>query len=403
MKTQDFTDDLDGAAKALQSGGLVAVPTETVYGLAACGFDEKAVAAVYEVKGRPEQKPLSLMVSGKDAMDALCENVPPMAKKLADVYWPGPLTIVLKAKPVIPDIVRAGGSTVGLRCPDHPKLRALLEKVDFPLAAPSANPSGEKSPVTAAEVWSYFDGKIDGVIDGGKCTLGKESTLIDLSKTPYTVLREGAVSILELNMMLVANLTVIGITGGTGCGKTTALDAVRELGGLVIDCDEVYHRLLREPGKMRDAIEARFPGALTPGSDDTKALGEIVFKDPAALAELNAITNQCVGDEMNRMLLAGARNGVMLAAIDAISLIESGVGAMCTATVGVTAPREVRVERLMKRDGIDRKYAELRIDAQKPDSFFEENCAHVLVNDTTREAFHDKSKQLFEDIIRRNS
>ena len=106
---------------------------------------------------------------------------------------------------------------------------------------------------------------------------------------------------------------------------------------------------------------------------------------------------------MNRMLLAGARDGVMLAAIDAISLIESGVGAMCTTTVGVTAPREVRVERLMKRDGIDRKYAELRIDAQKPDSFYEENCEHVLVNDTTREAFHDRSKQLFEDIIRRNS
>ena len=86
MKTQDYTDDLDGAARALQSGGLVAVPTETVYGLAACGFDEKAVAEVYEVKGRPEKKPLSLMVSGRDAMDALCEDVPPMAKKLADVY-----------------------------------------------------------------------------------------------------------------------------------------------------------------------------------------------------------------------------------------------------------------------------------------------------------------------------
>lgn len=403
MKTKDFTNDIPGAAETLKSGGLVAVPTETVYGLAACGFDEKAVAEVYEVKGRPEKKPLSLMVSGKDAMDALCEDVPPAAKKLADVYWPGPLTIVLKAKSCVPDIVRAGGATVGLRCPDHPLLRKLLDSVDFPLAAPSANPSGEKSPVTAEEVWRYFDGKISGVINGGKCTLGKESTLIDLSQTPYTVLREGAVSITELNMMLVANMTVIGITGGTGCGKTTALRAVEELGGLVIDCDEVYHRLLREPGPMRDAINTRFPGALKSGSDDTKALGEIVFSDPVELAALNKITHQCVGDEMNAMLLRWARDGGMLVAVDAIALIESGAGAMCTATVGITAPREARVERLMKRENIARKYAELRIDAQKPNSFFEENCDACILNDGTETAFHEKCKNIFIDIIRRNS
>lgn len=403
MKTKDFTNDIPGAAETLKSGGLIAVPTETVYGLAACGFDEGAVAEIYEVKGRPEKKPLSLMVSGKDAMDMLCKDVPPAAKKLADVYWPGPLTIVLKAKSCVPDIVRAGGDTVGLRCPDHPLLRKLLESVDFPLAAPSANPSGERSPVTAEEVWRYFDGKISGVIDGGKCTLGKESTLIDLSQTPYTVLREGAVPIPELNMILVANMTIIGITGGTGCGKTTALHAVEELGGLVIDCDEVYHRLLREPGPMWDAINARFPGALKPGSDDTKALGEIVFSDPVKLAALNKITHQCVGDEMNAMLVRWARNGGMLVAVDAIALIESGVGAMCTATVGITAPREARIERLMRRENIERKYAELRIDAQKPNSFFEENCDICILNDGAETEFHEKCKNIFIDIIRRNS
>lgn len=402
MKTKNFTDDLNAAAEALRHGGLVAVPTETVYGLAACGFNEKAVAEVYEVKGRPEKKPLSLMVSGKEAMDTLCENVPPMARKLADVYWPGPLTIVLKASSRVPDIVRAGGSTVGLRCPAHPQLRALLGAVDFPLAAPSANPSGEKSPVTAAEVWNYFDGRIDGIIDGGRCTLGKESTLINLAKTPYTVLREGAVSRQELGRALIAGLTVIGITGGTGCGKTTALETVRELGGLIIDCDEVYHRLLREPGAMRDAIEAHFPGALSPGSDDTKVLGEIVFNNPEKLRELNTITHQCVGDEMNRMLLDWARDGGMLAAIDAIALVESGVGAMCTTTVAVTASREARVQRLIKREGIERKYAELRIDAQKPNSFFAENCAYTLCNDKTSAEFHEACRRLFEDIIRRS-
>ena len=235
METQELSARIDAAAEILRAGGLVAVPTETVYGLAANGFLEDAVSKIYEVKGRPENKPLSLMVKGADAIDALCEDVPKAAYILAEVFWPGPLTIVLKAKKTIPDIVRAGGDTVGLRCPDHPQLSALLNTIDFPLAAPSANPSGEKSPVKAQDVLKYFDGKIEGIIDGGECTLGRESTIIDLSKTPYTVLREGAVSSDDVFMALTASLTIIGITGGTGSGKTTALNAIHDMGGLVID------------------------------------------------------------------------------------------------------------------------------------------------------------------------
>ncbi|MDR1131444.1 MAG: threonylcarbamoyl-AMP synthase [Oscillospiraceae bacterium] len=400
METRELSDNIAAAAEILAAGGLVAVPTETVYGLAANGFDGDAVAKIYALKGRAEDKPLSLMVKGTEAFGALCEAVPKAAYLLADIFWPGPLTIVLKAKNTVPGIVRAGGGTVGLRCPDHPKLRQLLEAAAFPLAAPSANLSGEKSPVSAECVRRCFDGKIAGIIDGGVCVLGRESTVIDLSKTPYTVLREGAVPSEDIFNALTASLTLIGITGGTGSGKTTALNVIREMCGLIIDADAVYHRLLAESAPMHEALDARFPGAIPPGNHDTKALGQIVFSDPDALRDLNAITHRFVGEEIGRLLSDWARRGNTLAAIDAIALIESKIGAVCRATVGIIAPRETRITRLMVREGLSRAYAELRISAQKPDSFFVQNCDYTVINDGTQCDFGHKCKELFEDIIR---
>lgn len=401
MTTQELSGDIAEAAEILKKGGLVAVPTETVYGLAANGFDEDAVSKIFAVKGRPENKPLSLMVSGAEAIDTLCDDVPKAAYVLADIFWPGPLTIVLKAKESIPDIVRAGGQTVGLRCPDHPQLKKLLAAVEFPLAAPSANPSGEKSPVKAEEVLKYFNGRIEGIIDGGECTLGKESTIIDLSKTPFTVLREGVVSTDSVFMALMATLTIIGITGGTGSGKTTALRAIVDMGGLVIDTDEVYHSLLNDSEPMLEALNCRFPGAIPEGTRDTKALGQIVFSDPDGLRDLNTITHKYVSEKLQRLLTDWSRQGKTLAAIDAIALIEGGAAAICKATVGITAPPERRIERLMKREGISRDYAELRISAQKPDDYFEKNCDFTVCNDGTEEDFYIKCKSLFDDIIRR--
>ncbi len=401
MKTQNLNGQISAAAHILETGGLVAVPTETVYGLAANGFDAYAVSKIYEVKGRPEAKPLSLMVKGAEAIDTLCEDVPKAAYVLADVFWPGPLTIVLKAKKTIPDIVRAGGDTVGLRCPDHQQLRELLNAVDFPLAAPSANPSGEKSPVKAEEVLRYFDGKIEGIIDGGECTLGKESTLIDLSKTPYKILREGAVSADNVFLALTASLTIIGITGGTGSGKTTALNVIKDLGGLIIDADEVYHTLLNESEPMLAALNERFPGAIPEGTRDTKALGQIVFSNPDELRALNAITHKFVGEEIGRQLTDWAKHGGELAAIDAIALIEGGISNICKATVGIIAPTETRIDRLMKREGISCEYAALRISAQKPNEFFEKNCDYTVDNDSTEESFKIKCDEVFKGIIRR--
>lgn len=185
MKTQRITTEIAQAADAIRAGQLVAVPTETVYGLAGNGLDPKAVAQIYEVKGRPSVKPLSLMVHDASAMARYCDPVPQAAHTLAEAFWPGPLTIVLRAKACVPEIVRAGGQTVGLRCPDHPATLALIEAAQLPLAAPSANPSGAPSPKTADDVLAYFDGQIAAVIDGGPCGIGRESTLVDLSCTPY--------------------------------------------------------------------------------------------------------------------------------------------------------------------------------------------------------------------------
>ena len=150
MKTRVYKEVNRDVIDVLKNGGLVGVPTETVYGLAASALNEDAVRNIYEVKGRPEVKPLSVMVSGKEDMEKYCESVPAAAYALADAFWPGPLTIVLRSRDVIPELVRAGGDTVGLRCPDHPLTLELLKRSELPLAAPSANPSGAPSPKTAA-------------------------------------------------------------------------------------------------------------------------------------------------------------------------------------------------------------------------------------------------------------
>lgn len=399
MNTKRFISCTDELVGIMRGGGLVAVPTETVYGLAGNGLDEKAVAEIYEVKGRPEVKPLSLMVHDAASMERYCENVPPQAYTLAKRFWPGPLTIVMKAKPCVPEIVRAGGETVGLRCPDHPLTLELLEKSGVPFAAPSANPSGEPSPKNADSVLKYFDGKIDAVLDGGECGIGRESTLIDLSRTPYRILRQGALPADEIADALVGGMKIIGITGGTGCGKTTALNELERRGALLIDCDAVYHRMLETDRPMLDEIEKYFPGAVIAGKLDRKALGAVVFTDEEALRDLNIITHRHINLEIRRILREHAMNGGTLAAIDAIELFSSGLAKRCTATVGVIADRDVRIDRIMRRDGISREYAMMRVNAQRPNEYFIQKCSHVLENNGSQEEFIEKCIKTFEEVL----
>lgn len=399
MNTKRYISCTDELVGIMRGGGLVAVPTETVYGLAGNGLDEKAVAEIYEVKGRPEVKPLSLMVHDAALMERYCENVPLQAYTLAKKFWPGPLTIVMKAKPCVPEIVRAGGETVGLRCPDHPLTLELLEKSGVPFAAPSANPSGEPSPKNADSVLKYFDGKIDAVLDGGECGIGCESTLIDLSRTPYRILRQGALPADEIADAFVDSMKIIGITGGTGCGKTTALNELERRGALLIDCDAVYHRMLETDRPMLDEIEKYFPGAVIDGKLDRKALGAVVFTDEEALRDLNIITHRHINLEIRRILREHAMNGGTLAAIDAIELFSSGLAKRCTATIGVIADREVRIDRIMRRDGISREYAMMRVNAQRPNEYFIQKCSHVLENNGSQEEFIEKCRKTFEEVL----
>lgn len=179
---------------------------------------------------------------------------------------------------------------------------------------------------------------------------------------------------------------IIGITGGTGCGKTTLLKVIGEQGGLILDCDAIYHELLARDSALLSTVEARFPGTVEKGMLQRKKLGTIVFSDKNALADLNKITHGAIRAEVRRRLAEAPK----LAAIDAIALFESGLAALCDITVAVTAPEEIRVRRLMQRDGISQEYARNRIAAQHKEEWFREHCDYVLENNGTEVQFQDK-------------
>lgn len=194
--------EVERAAELLARGGLVAVPTETVYGLAADAFNEGAVQANYEAKGRPETKPLNVLVDGMPMVETVCKDIPLDSYKLAEAFWPGPLTMILMGKGSLPSIVPAGGVTQGVRCPDHPDTLAVIRALGRPLACPSANLSGQASPKCAEDVLAQLGGRIDAVLDGGACSVGVESTILDMTATPYRILRQGGLSREDIQRVL---------------------------------------------------------------------------------------------------------------------------------------------------------------------------------------------------------
>ena len=536
MKTVYFKEptkeNIEAAAKIIRDGGLLAIPTETVYGLGADALNEDAVLRIFLAKGRPQDNPLIIHVPDSSWLARYCQNVPDAAYALAEKFWPGPLTMILPRKPIVPLRTTAGLETVGVRCPDHPVTRAIIAAADVPIAAPSGNTSGRPSPTCIADMIEDMDGKIEGMFDGGPCTVGVESTIIDLTCTPPRLLRPGGLPLESLEAVLghvdvdkavvsllkdgerpkapgmkyrhyapkapvtvvtgdpaasaayirahlpagagvicfdeyaplfaghivhrlgpaddklaqaqhvfdalrtfddtdvpeiyaqcpdesglglaVSNRLkkaagfhvvdvsplVIGFTGPTGAGKTSALRALERMGGLVLDCDAVYHELLRTDEPLRAAITAAFGPVFAPdGSLDRRKLGAAVFADPAEMEKLNAIIFDRLPQELLRRI---NDSDTPLIGIDAINLVESGLSRLCRRTVAVLAPAETRVRRIMARDGIPEDYARLRVQAQKPDDFYRTHCTDVLMNDAaTPDAFetiaHQRLQRIFEE------
>ena len=188
-----FAAAVQRTAKLLRAGEVVALPTETVYGLTANALDEKAVAKIFQIKGRPANNPIIVHVASVEMAKRCVNNWPGNADKLAKAFWPGPLTLVLPRAKKIPDNVTAGGTTVGVRWPSHPFIQAVIRRCDFPLAAPSANLSSRISPTNAGHVRKQLGGKISLIVDGGQSQVGIESTVLDLSVSPPQILRPGMI------------------------------------------------------------------------------------------------------------------------------------------------------------------------------------------------------------------
>ena len=533
METKIFhpdkeTNAIAEAAAIIRRGGLLGIPTETVYGLGADGLNEDAVRRIFEAKGRPQDNPLILHVPNDVTwLERYCRDVPETAYRLAEKFWPGPLTMILPRREIVPLRTTGGLQTVGVRCPDHPVTQAIIQAAGVPIAAPSGNTSGRPSPTTARHMIEDMDGKIDGIVDGGACSVGVESTIIDLTVTPPRLLRPGGLPLEELEEVLgevvvdqavrrkladsekakapgmkyrhyapkapvtvvlgapmrsagyiashladktgvicfdeytplfaghivhklgaagdkkaqaqqvfdalrtfddtdveeiyaqcpderglglavsnrlkkaagfhtvdVGQPLIVGITGPTGAGKTSALSAVRKLGGAVLDCDAVYHEMLKTDPSLRQALTGTFGDVFDENGLNRQKLGKIVFGDPAELQKLNGIIYDFLPRELERRMAAYGM--VPLIAVDAINLIESGLCKLCKRTVAVLAPKEDRVKRIMARDKIPEDYARLRVEAQKDDAFYRENCTDILVNNAgTLSAFEEVAYATF--------
>lgn len=275
------------AVEILRGGGLVAFPTETVYGLGADARSEAAVARIFEAKGRPKGHPLIVHLPSAEHLDRWARTVPDEARALAERFWPGPLTLILAKQPGVPDAVTGGQPTMGLRVPDHPLAAELLAAFDSGLAAPSANRFGSVSPTTAAHVASELEGRVDLVLDGGPCEVGVESTIVDLSAGAPRLLRPGGIAREAIEAVLGTPLAIGG--GAVRAPGTLASHYAPHAEVRAVDASELEReaaRAEREGKRVAVLASAEVPGFATIAlPDEPEARARRLY---AALREVDA-------------------------------------------------------------------------------------------------------------------
>jgi L-threonylcarbamoyladenylate synthase len=286
-------DVIDEAAAIIRHGGLVAFPTETVYGLGASGLDAAAVSRIFEAKDRPPTDPLILHLRGSDQIALVAREVPPMAASLAARFWPGPLTLILPKQSVVPSVVTAGLGTVGVRVAAHPVARALIAAAGVPIAAPSANRFSRPSPTRAEHVLADLDGRIDLVLDAGPTEIGVESTVLDVTTSPPRILRPGGVSVEMLREML-PDVTVVERYGSASRADVSPGQFLRHYAPrarvtLYEGTPERVVAKLAADVRARTAAGVRI-GVLAP-EDDVLALAPLV----AAMAATGRVISQAYG------------------------------------------------------------------------------------------------------------
>ena len=495
-------EDIARAGKILREGGLVAFPTETVYGLGASIYNDDAVANIYRAKGRPSDNPLIVHIAEKEDIIPLVKEVTPKAQKLIDAFFPAPLTVILPKSNRISNTVSGGLNTVGIRMPQNPIARAVIKEAGVPIAAPSANTSGLPSPTDAKYVIEDLNGRVDAVIDGGSCEFGIESTVITLAEEIPVILRPGAVT-KEMIESVIGEITVapavlegmkddevaaspgmkykhyapkakvvmvngtkeqyehfvnsktdayalcydgdnvnipkvtygkenddlsqarelfdalreldekgakkvyartphkdgvgmavynrliracafciidlqkpftIGITGPTGAGKGYVCDILRSKGFKVINCDEVARKVTEKGSPLLDKLCEVFGNDILHGGElDRALLAKRAFDTKEHTRLLNSILHPVICEECKRQAHG-------LTVLDAPQLFEAGLEDDCYKVIAVLADKETRINRIMKRDNIDREAALLRISAQYDDDFFIDNCDYVIYN-----------------------
>lgn len=527
---QPNTDGIHTAAELLKSGQLVAIPTETVYGLAANALDGAAVASIFAAKERPMDNPLIVHIGDLKDWAPLVTHIPEAALRLADAYWPGPLTLILPATDIVPKETTGGLDTVAVRFPSHPVAQSVILQSGCPLAAPSANRSGSPSPTNAGRVWEDMNGRIAAILDGGDCEVGVESTVVDLCHTPPRLLRPGGITPKMLEAVVgpieidpavthalekgavaaspgmkykhyapraevhivkgspanytefvnrkgddgvfalcfeedVQSLTVpsvtygkrsdalsqaqqlfdalrqldeqgaktvyaacpepsgvglavynrllraaafreipairvIGLTGPTGAGKGAVAETWQNLGAYVIDTDQLARRVV-EPGTacLQLLVETFSPAILqADGTLNRAELANRAFATAETAEWLNSITHPAILELTKAMLTEAAENGYSAAVVDAPLLFEAGFDALCDAVATVIAPNELRLERIIQRDGISAEAASSRMSAQQEDGFYTRAGVAVLHNDGDLASLQQAATQLWHTL-----